>query len=222
MPEIAPIVGEPVAYGMAVAMAALYVFAIYVGRYPLTLAHEGAHALAFMLFLRPIKAITIEDNTDGGTEPVSPDPKWSPANMVITFVGYPGPPLLGLGGAALIADGNAWGVLILTLFLSILALIPAREWGLAFLVPLLVVLGLGWTLIDGTPDVRAAVAVGIAWYLLLGGTIDNLANLGDVPHDANLMRRHTIIVPRFVWTLLWAVIAVLCVIKGGSLLLARS
>lgn len=62
-------------------------------RNALTSAHEGAHTLAFTLFLRPIRYWEIKDDADGATTPVSDDPRWSPANSVITFVGYAGPPL---------------------------------------------------------------------------------------------------------------------------------
>ncbi|TCK27446.1 M50 family metallopeptidase [Pseudonocardia endophytica] len=218
MPEIAPIVGQPVAYGMALAMAVLFVFAVYIGRYPLTLAHEGAHMLALVATLQPIKDWEIQDNADGATS-WKTEPGWL-AFVLAAFVGYAGPPLLGLGGAALIADGNAWGVLILTLVLCILALVPARKWGLAFLVPLLIVLGVGWTLIDGTPDVRAAVAVGMVWYLLLGGLVMTFLHFGKSV-DSGLLAKKTLI-PRFVWSVIWVVIGLVCLIKGGALLLARS
>jgi hypothetical protein len=220
MPEIAPIVGEPVAYGMAVAMAFLYVFATFIGRYPMVLAHEGGHMLALVLFLRPIEYWKINDDDGGGTLPASPEPKWSPANLVIIFAAYAVPPLFGLGGAHLIADGNAWGVLVLTMFLCILALVPARKWGLAFLIPLLIVLGVGWTLIDGTPDVRAAVAVGIVWYLLLGGLFLIFRRFGG-SSDSAALRKKTL-VPGIVWTLIWLAIGLVCLIEGGTLLLARS
>lgn len=105
MPDIALIVGQPVAYGMAFAMAALFVVAVYIGRYPLTRAHEGAHMLALVVALRPIKDWEIEDNADGGTTARSA-PGWL-AYVFFVFVGYAGPPLLGLGGATLIADSNA-------------------------------------------------------------------------------------------------------------------
>lgn len=220
MPEIAPIVGQPVAYGMAVAMAFLYVFATFVGRYPMVLAHEGGHMLAHVLFLRPIDYYEINEKDGGLTKSASVPPKWSPANLVVTFVGYVVPPLFGLVGAHLIADGNAWGVLILTLFLCILALVPARRWGLAFLIPLLIVLGIGWTLIDGTPQVRAAVAVGIVWYLLLGGLARIIIVFRGSGDSVSLARRT--LIPGIVWSLIWFAIALLCLIKGGSLLLARS
>lgn len=218
MPEIAPIVGQPVAYGMAVAMAFLYVFATYVGRYPMVLAHEGGHMLALVLFLRPIDYYEIDEEDGGLTKSVSAPPKWSPANLVVTFVGYVVPPLFGLIGAHLIADGNAWGVLILTLFLCVLALVPARKWGLAFLIPLLIVLGIGWTLIDGTPQVRAAVTVGIVWYLLVGGLARIIIVFRGSGDSASLASRT--LIPGIVWSLAWFAIGLVCLIKGGSLLLA--
>lgn len=219
MPEIAPIVGQPVAYGMAFAMAALYVFATYVGRYPLVLAHEGGHMLANILTLRPIVDFELHDEGGGVTR--SRGPKWGISNPIVTFAGYPTPPLLGLGGAALIADGNAWGVLILALILCVLALVPARKWRLAFVLPSLIVLGIGWTLIDGTPEVRAAVAVGIVWYLLLGAVIRNWTILTQ-KGDAESLQKSFVVVPGIVWKLLWIVIGLVCLIKGGALLLARS
>ncbi len=217
MPEIAPIVGQPVAYGTGVLMLFVLGLSQFIGKYPLTLAHEGGHMLALVLFLRPITRWTLNDDTSGGTE--HNRPTWNPFNLVITFAGYVAPPLLGLLGAVLIADDNSWGVLVLTLVLCLLAIVPARKWGLAFLIPALVVFGVGWALIDGTPAVRAAVAVGIAWYLLLGGVIDAFALPTD-DGDARSLASRTGVVPGIVWKLLWIFIAVVCLLRGGSLLLA--
>lgn len=216
MPAVAPIVGQPVAYGMALAMLALYVFAEYVGRYPLTLAHEGSHMLANVLTLRPIVDYELFDDRGGVTRSLGP--RWGPSNLIVAFAGYAGPSLLGLGGVELIAAGNAWGVLILTLVLCVLALVPARKWGLAFLLPLVISLGVIWTLIYGSPDVRAAVTVGIVWYLLLGGAYRNLSVLTR-KGDAAALQKSTLIIPGLVWKLIWIVIAFLCLLRGGRLLL---
>ncbi|RZT83306.1 peptidase M50B-like protein [Pseudonocardia sediminis] len=210
-----PIVGQPVAYGVGLGMLFLLGLAPLTGRYALTLVHEGGHMLAAVASLRKIQGFTLADNTEGLT--VIEGRRWALSTLVFFFAGYATPCLLGLGGAALIASGNTWSVLILGLIFSLLAIVPAAN-GLAFLMPTLAAVGIGWALIQATPTVQAGVAVGIVWYLLIGGTIYAFT-LPTRDGDAADLRKRTVVVPGIVWKAAWIVIAVVCLWNGGRLLL---
>jgi hypothetical protein len=183
-------------------------------RYPITLAHEGGHMFANLASLRGNKYWKLFDDADGATWPKEPG-IWLP-KLVVTFVGYPAPPLLGLAAAALIVAGNPWAVLVGSIFLSVLAAALART-GLAFLVPGLIVIGLGWLLLAGSASLQAAVAVGIAWWLLLGGLLRVVRVLGGSGDSAELTR--LTLIPQFVWSLIWLFIALVALIVGAQLLL---
>jgi hypothetical protein len=137
-----PIVGEPVAYAAGFIALVVVTFSTVVGGYFHTFAHEGGHLLAlvstakhiigyWLYSQRPLKGLTKGEI-----------PRWSFSHIIYLAAGYLAPPLLGLAGAALIAAGNPWAVLIAAIVFSGLALLVARN-SLAFTIPLLVVIGLG-------------------------------------------------------------------------------
>ncbi|MFC5139455.1 M50 family metallopeptidase [Actinomycetospora rhizophila] len=206
--------GEPVAFGVGFLVFLLVCFSAVLARYPITLAHEGGHMFANLATLRGNKSWKLKDDADGATEAVSPG-NWL-QRLIVTFVGYPAPPLLGLGAAALIDAGNPWAVLLGTVFLSVLAVALSTK-GLAFLIPALIAIGVAWALLAGSASVQAAVAVGIAWWLLLGGLLRIIRVLGG-SSDATRLAEMTFI-PKFVWSLVWLFIGVVSLIVGGQLLL---
>lgn len=209
-----PIVGQPIAYGIGFVVLVIAGSVRVLSRYFSTFAHEGGHMLAILLTLRPLVGFTIDDNADAETT-------WLGGGAISTFlirvVGYATPPWLGVAGAALIADGNPWAVLLAALVLSIAGVAASRN-ALAFTVPAIVVLGVGWLLIRGTPALSAAVAVGIVWLLLFNGAADALDFSGRKT-DAALLAGQVVIIPAVAWELLWAVLAVIALIVGGQLLL---
>jgi hypothetical protein len=209
-----PIVGEPIAFGVGFIALLLVLLSPVLARYPITLAHEGGHMLANLATLRGTEYWELEDSADGGTMPLRGG-MWL-FTIFGYFVGYATPPLLGLAGAALIAAGNPWAVLLASIVLSVLAVALSRR-SLAFLVPALIVLGLGWVLLAGSSTLQAAFAVGIAWLLLLGGLLRIVRVLGG-SQDAVELAKLTF-VPKFVWSLIWLFIAVVALIIGGQLLL---
>jgi hypothetical protein len=105
-----PIVGEPVAYGVGFLVLLLVLLSPILARYPITLAHEGGHMFANLASLRGNKYWKLFDDADGATWPKEPG-IWL-TKLVVTFVGYPAPPLLGLAAAALIVAGNPWASLL--------------------------------------------------------------------------------------------------------------
>lgn len=209
------IVGEPVAYGVGFLALLIVLFSPIVAVYPIVLAHEGGHMLALLATLRGVKGWEMKDDTTGGTDQLQGG-LWV-FTLAVFFVGYAAPPMLGLAAAALIAAGNPWAVLIVSIVLSVLAVGLSRN-GLAFLVPALVVLGLGWLLLVGSTSLQAAFAVGIAWFLLIGGFIDAVRLLRDPSSDGAQLARRTLI-PGFVWTLTWVFIGLIALIVGAQLLL---
>ncbi|MDD7917153.1 M50 family metallopeptidase [Actinomycetospora callitridis] len=209
-----PIVGEPIAFGVGFIVLLFVCFSAVLRKYFVTLAHEGGHVLVAAVTLRPKITMELKDNGNGETGWARS--AWFP-NVLNWIVGYATPPLLGLAAAALIAIGNPWAVLLGAVVLSF-ALIPFSIKGLAFLVPTLVVLGVGYVLVSGSAELQAGVAVGIAWLLLIGGAADNLKFRGGKA-DAGYLARATIIFPTFVWELLWAFVSIVTLIVGGQLLL---
>lgn len=210
-----PIVGQPVVYGVGVLVLFVVGLSTYLGRYPLTFVHEGGHMQMAVLSLRSIHSFTMEDDTSGLTKVDAR--RWAFSTLLLGFAGYATAPLLGLGAAALVASGNAWSVLIIGLVFSLLAVLPARN-PLALLVPVLVVVGIGWTLIQAAPTVQSGASVGIVWYLLIAGLVSGV-ELPTRDGDATLLRDATVLVPGFVWKVAWVVLAVVCLWNGGRLLL---
>jgi hypothetical protein len=187
----------------------------FVANYPITLAHEGGHMLTNLLTLRGNDYWRLEDNADGLT--VSKESGFWLTQLVVFFFGYATPPLLGLAAAALIARSNAWAVLLATIVLCVLAVALSRN-ALAFVVPALIVIGLTWLLLAGSGSLQAAFAVGIAWFLLLGGLLDNVRLLQGRSGDGGALAKLTLI-PNVIWSLVWIFVAVVTLIVGGQLLL---
>lgn len=208
------IVGEPVAFGTGFFVFLFLAFSAFIAQYLLTYAHEGGHMLALIATFRGIAGYFIKDDTNGETR--FEGRKWAVSNLVVGVAGYLGPPLLGLAGAALVAAGNPFAVLLVAVVFSLLALFPART-PLAFAIPLLVLLGVGAALLFGTASAQAAVAVSLVWFLLIGGIFDTTTLPSD-GGDAKIMAGKTLI-PGVIWKLFWIFIAVVALIVGGQLLL---
>lgn len=209
-----PIVGEPLAYGTGFIALVVVAFSTVVGAYFHTYAHEGGHMLAAVVSLRPLTGYWIHDNTEGLT--TIPRIRWAFTNLVFLVAGYLAPPLLGVAGAALIAAGNPLAVLLIAATLSLLALLPARN-ALAFTIPLVVLLGIGYALLRGSSTLQAAVAAGLVWFLLISGTVEAFRLPAGGGDAASLAGRT--LVPGVLWKLLWIVVAVVALVVGGQLLL---
>jgi hypothetical protein len=209
------IVGEPVAYGAGFIALIVVAFSTVVGAYFHTFAHEGGHMLAVVGTVRRLTDFWIYDNTEGLTEHEGP-PGQAIRRFFVTLAGYLSPPLLGLAGAALIAHGNPWAVLVAAILFSILALFPASN-PLAFTIPLLVVVGLGAALLEGSAAVQAFTATVVVWFLLISGLVESI-KLPSNDGDARSLARRTL-VPGVVWKLFWFSTALVALIVGGQLLL---
>ena len=210
-----PIVGQPVAYGTGFIALVVFGLSQFVAQYFHTFAHEGGHMLASLFTMRRIFGFRLDDNTEGVT--LRERRPYTFLDLVITFTGYAAPPLLGVAGAALIAHRNPWAVLFILALFSALALLVARN-GLAFLIPALVIAGVVWVALEGSASLQAAVAVGAVWFLLISGLVEAV-RLPASGGDAASLASRTVLVPGFVWKLIWIVIAVVSLYAGGRLLL---
>lgn len=216
VPEAIPVIGEPIAFGIGFAVLVLVAFGGASGDALVTLMHEGGHMLTDLLTGRGVEMFTLEDKedrVDGATTPVIKREGF--ARAVIRFSGYPAPPLAGLGGAYVIADGSSFGVLLVGIVLLAAALLVASG-ATAVLVTLAALAGVVWAALAGSPTVQAAVAVGLVWLLLIGGVRRVLADNGG--GDGEALAAQTWI-PIFVWFAIWLTIAVVSLWVGGRILL---
>ncbi|MHC1563115.1 M50 family metallopeptidase [Actinomycetospora sp. C-140] len=210
-----PIVGEPLAYGTGFIALLLVLLSRFLFQYPVTLAHEGGHMLALLVTFRGTDGWTMNDDATAGTHP-GRGGIWF-FTLFVAFLGYAAPSLLGLAGAALIALGNPWAVLLAAIVLSLFALVLARN-ALAFLIPSLIVIGFTWLLIAGSGTLQAAFATGVVWLLLFGGLLDAINLLSEPSSDGDRLAKMTFI-PNFVWSLAWIFVNLTSLIVGAQLLL---
>jgi hypothetical protein len=194
-----PIVGQPIAYGAGF-FALLFVgFSTYIGWYFYFYSAAGGQLLVLGGLARPIDGFGIYDERPVSGTLVRGEFGWA-VGVLLRIAGGVAPPLLGLAGAALIAAGNPWAVLLIATIFSFLALLVARN-ALAFTIPLLVVLSLGAALLYGSGEQQAFAATFVVWFLLIAGTLWAFRSKGVL------------------WWLLFSFVAVIALIVGAQLLL---
>jgi Peptidase M50B-like len=120
-----------------------------------------------------------------------------------------------------IRHGHPWSVLWAALFLLLFALFQA-ETHFTRLVVVLAFIGVGWVALRGSAYLQAAVAVGLVWWMLIGGTwwAASGFRFPGGTSDANQLGDATLI-PRFMWDLLFASIGIVALCIGGHELLRR-
>ena len=84
----------------------------------------------------------------------------------------------------------------------------------------LLLAGILWALIAGSPSVQAAVAVGLVWLMLIGGLRVIVVRKTESDDVAELAKLTWI--PRVVWFVAWLAIGVVCLWVGGRVLLGRA
>ena len=190
-------------------------------RNAITIAHEGGHGLIALLTGRTLTGIRLHSDTSGLT--VSRG-KPTGLGMVLTAAaGYTAPPLLGLGGAALLAAGHITALLWLATALLVAMLVMIRN---AYGALTVVLTGGMFLLVSwlAGPQVQAAFAYAVVWFLLLGGVRPAFelqakrgrGNAGD--SDADQLSRLTH-VPAGLWLFLFHVVSLSALIGGGRWLL---
>lgn len=137
-----------------------------VSRNVITIAHEGGHAVAAVLTGRRLQGIRLHSDTSGLTLIRG---KGSGLGMVLTLAaGYMAPPLLGVGGAALLASGRITLLLWLSILLAALMLVMIRNvFGvISVVVTGALLFGISWF---ADPQWQAVFAYAAVWFLLIGG-----------------------------------------------------
>jgi hypothetical protein len=211
--EIVPVTSEAAAAltGPVVAAAALVAVLLVLVAYEavgpvVTLVHEGGHMLVATLTGYRIKDFRVESGYSGGTS-FARELGPGPANILTTLAGYTTPPLLGLGGAALLAAGEVLALLWIAVALLVLAWVKAEKEWTTFLV-LLVAVAIGYVALYGTPVLQAAFATGLVFVLLIGGLRQALRSTTDDDSDAAYLQRDTFI-PRIIWKIFFVAVALL-------------
>ena len=192
-----------------------------VSRTVVTIAHEGGHGLAALLTRRRLSGIRLHSDTSGLT--ISSGRPDGPGMILTAAAGYVAPSLLGLGGAALLASGRITALLWIAILLLAGMLVMIRNgFGLlALVLACALFLAVSWYGSDGT---RAAFACLGVWFLLLAG-VRPVVELqrkrrtgGAADSDADQLARLTG-VGAVLWVVLFLVVALACLLAGGSWLL---
>ena len=137
-----------------------------VARTVVTIAHEGGHALAAVATGRRLHGVRVLHTSAGVT--VTAGSPSGPGIILTALAGYLAAPLLGLGGAALLATGHLMAVLVLSLAgLAGLAFAIRNAYGLlAVVVAGAVIVAVLW---QRSAVAAAALGYAMTWLLLFGG-----------------------------------------------------
>ena len=207
---------------MAAALAVVVPHTLWrLSRNAITIAHEGGHGLVALLTGRQLTGIRLHSDTSGLTLSRG---KPHGLGMILTAAsGYTAPPLLGLGGAALLGAGRITLLLWLATVLLVAMLVMIRN---AYGVLTVVLTGGAFLLVSwlAGPQVQAAFAYAVVWFLLLGGVRPafelqakrSRGGAGD--SDADQLSRLTH-VPAGLWLVLFHAVSLCALLGGGRWLL---
>ncbi|GAA0644589.1 M50 family metallopeptidase [Streptomyces thermocarboxydovorans] len=190
-------------------------------RNAITIAHEGGHGLVALLTGRTLTGIRLHSDTSGLT--VSRGKPYGIGMILTAAAGYTAPPLLGLGGAALLGAGRITLLLWVAtgLLLAMLVMIRNAYGALTVLITGGTFLAVSW--LTG-PQVQAAFAYAVVWFLLIGGVRPAFelqakrARGGAGDSDADQLSRLTH-VPAAMWFFLFHAVSVCSLLGGGRWLL---
>ncbi|MFJ5221932.1 M50 family metallopeptidase [Streptomyces sp. NPDC088400] len=190
-------------------------------RNAITIAHEGGHGLIALVTGRRLDGIRLHSDTSGLT--VSRGKPTGLGMILTAAAGYTAPPLLGLGGAWLLAAHHITLLLWLATVLLIAMLVMIRN---AYGALTVILTGAAFLLISWLtgPDVQAAFAYAAVWFLLLGGVRPAFELQSKRRHggagdsDADQLGRLTH-VPPMLWLFLFHAVSVCSLIGGGRWLL---
>ncbi|MFD5519903.1 M50 family metallopeptidase [Streptomyces sp. NPDC127066] len=203
---------------MVAALAAIVPHGVWrVSRNAVTIAHEGGHGLVALLTGRSLSGIRLHSDTSGLT--VSRGKPTGIGMILTAAAGYTAPPLLGLGGAALLGAGHITLLLWVATALLIAMLVMIRN---AYGALTVILTGGTFLLVSwlAGPQVQAAFAYAVVWFLLLGGVRPAFelqakrtrGGAGD--SDADQLSRLTH-VPAGLWLFLFHAVS-LCSLMGGG------
>ncbi|MBJ7904333.1 M50 family metallopeptidase [Streptomyces sp. DSM 110735] len=192
-------------------------------RNAITIAHEGGHGLLALVTGRQLTGIRLHSDTSGLT--LSRGKPHGIGMILTAAAGYTAPSLLGLGGAALLADGRITLLLWVATALLLAMLVMIRN---AYGVLTVVLTGGTFLLISWLADsqVQAAFAYAVVWFLLLGGVRPPFELQAKRRHgeagdsDADQLSRLTH-VPAGLWLFLFHAVSLCSLIGGGGWLLGQ-
>ncbi|MFF7794127.1 M50 family metallopeptidase [Streptomyces sp. NPDC007991] len=192
-----------------------------ISRNAITIAHEGGHGLVALLSGRTLTGIRLHSDTSGLT--VSRGKPYGIGMILTAASGYTAPPLLGLGGAALLGSGRITLLLWLATALLLAMLVMIRN---AYGALTMIVTGGLFVLVSwlAGPQVQAAFAYVVVWFLLIGGVRPAFelqakrARGGAGDSDADQLSRLTH-VPAALWLFLFHAVSLCSLIGGGRWLL---
>ncbi|MEV6053570.1 M50 family metallopeptidase [Streptomyces sp. NPDC052107] len=192
-----------------------------ISRNAITIAHEGGHGLIALLTGRQLTGIRLHSDTSGLT--LSRGKPYGIGMILTAAAGYTAPSLLGLGGAALLAAGRITLLLWVATALLVAMLVMIRN---AYGVLTVVLAGGAFLLVSWLtgPQVQAAFAYVVVWFLLFGGVRPpfelqmkrSRGGAGD--SDADQLSRLTH-VPAALWLFLFHAVSLCSLIGGGRWLL---
>lgn len=205
-----------------VALAAVVPHAVWrVTRNAVTIAHEGGHGLVALLTGRKLDGIRLHSDTSGLT--VSRGKPTGIGMILTAAAGYTAPPLLGLGGAWLLAANHITLLLWLATALLLALLVMIRN---AYGALTVIITGGAFLLISWLADaqVQAGFAYVVVWFLLLGGVrpafeLQRKRRHGGAPDsDADQLSRLTH-VPAGLWLFFFHAVSLCALLGGGRWLL---
>ncbi|MEU4171141.1 M50 family metallopeptidase [Streptomyces sp. NPDC026665] len=203
---------------LVAALAAIVPHGVWrISRNAITIAHEGGHGLVALLTGRSLSGIRLHSDTSGLT--VSRGKPTGLGMILTAAAGYTAPPLLGLGGAALLGAGHITLLLWVATALLVAMLVMIRN---AYGALTVILTGGTFLLVSwlAGPQVQAAFAYAVVWFLLLGGVRPAFelqakrrrGGAGD--SDADQLSRLTH-VPAGLWLFLFHAVS-LCSLMGGG------
>ncbi|MEU4796006.1 M50 family metallopeptidase [Streptomyces sp. NPDC023327] len=190
-------------------------------RNAVTIAHEGGHGLVALLTGRRLDGIRLHSDTSGLT--VSRGRPTGLGMILTAAAGYTAPPLLGLGGAALLSSGRITALLWIATALLVVMLVMIRN---AYGALTVLLTGGTFLLVSwlADTDVQAAFAYAVVWFLLLGGVRPAFELQAKRRHggagdsDADQLARLTH-VPAGMWLFLFHAVSLCCLMGGARWLL---
>ncbi|MFI5753770.1 M50 family metallopeptidase [Streptomyces sp. NPDC051569] len=191
-------------------------------RNTITIAHEGGHGLIAVATGRRLNGIRLHSDTSGLT--VSRGRPTGIGMILTAAAGYTAPPLLGLGGAWLLAAHHITLLLWLAtaLLIAMLVMIRNAYGALTVIVTGAAFLTVSWL---AGPAVQSAFAYAAVWFLLLGGVRPAFELQSKRRHggagdsDADQLGRLTQ-APPALWLFLFHAVSLCSLIGGGRWLLA--
>lgn len=190
-------------------------------RNAVTIAHEGGHGLVALATGRRLQSIRLHSDTSGLT--VSRGRPTGTGMILTATAGYTAAPLLGLGGAWLLAAHHITLLLWLATALLLALLVMVRN---AYGVLTVTVTGAAFLLVSWLtgPAVQSVFAYTAVWFMLLGGVrpvfeLQSKRRYGGAPDsDADQLARLTH-VPPAIWLFFFHAVSVCSLIGGGRWLL---